>query len=65
VVDATILGDPNHVIDVREVREELTKHDTGTSFFLTQNGLYVVRRPTVERQNELRERERMLRYVGG
>jgi hypothetical protein len=65
VVDTGSLGDLNHVFDVREVREELTKHDTGTTFLLTQSGLYIVRRPLVERENELRERERMLRYVGG
>ena len=58
-------GDLNHVFDIGEVRQELTKHDTGTTFLLTQSGLYIVRRPLVERENELRERERMLRYVGG
>jgi hypothetical protein len=65
VVDTGSLGDLNHVFDVREVREELTKRDTGTTFLLTQSGLYVVRRPVVERENEFRERERMLRYAGG
>jgi hypothetical protein len=57
--------DLNPVFDISEVRQELTKDDTGTTFLLTQSGLYVVRRPTVESQNELHERERMLRYVGG
>jgi hypothetical protein len=65
VVDTANLGDLNHIFDVKEVREELTKHDTGTTFLLTQGGLYVVRRPVVERENELRERDRMLRYAGG
>jgi len=58
-------GDLNHVFDIGDVRQELTKHDTGTTFLLTQSGLYIVRRPLVERENELRERERMMRYVGG
>jgi hypothetical protein len=65
VVGTASRGDLNHVFDVRDVREELTKHDTGTTFLLTQSGLYVVRRPLVERENELRERDRMLRYAGG
>jgi hypothetical protein len=58
-------GDLNNVFDIGGVRQELTKHDTGTTFLLTQSGLYIVRRPLVERESELRERERMLRYVGG
>lgn len=65
VVVTASRSDLNHVFDISEVRQELTKHDTGTTFLLTQSGLYVVRRPIVERANELRERERMLRYVGG
>jgi hypothetical protein len=65
VVDTASLGDLNHVFDVKEVREELTKHDTGTTFLLTQSGLYEIRRPVVERENELRERDRMLQYAGG
>src|SRR6202050_4858242 len=65
VVVTASSGDLNRVVDVKEVRQELTKHDTGTTFLLTQSGLYIVRRPVVEKENELRERERMLRYVGG
>jgi hypothetical protein len=30
------------------VREEVTKADTGTTFLLTEKGLYVIRRPAVE-----------------
>ena len=65
VVVTASSGDLNRVVDVKEVRQELTKHDTGTTFLLAQSGLYVVRRPVVERQNELRERDRMARYAGG
>jgi hypothetical protein len=65
VVVTASSGDLNSVVDVKEVRQELTKHDTGTTFLLTQSGLYIVRRPVVEKENELRERESMLRYVGG
>jgi hypothetical protein len=65
VVDTASLGDLSQVFDVKEVREELTKDDTGTTFLLTQSGLYEIRRPVVERQNELRERDAMLQYAGG
>jgi hypothetical protein len=65
VVDTASLGDLNHVFDVKEVREDLTNHDTGTTFLLTQSGLYEIRRPVVEREHELRERDRMLMYAGG
>jgi hypothetical protein len=57
--------DLNHVFDVNEVREVLTKHDTGTTFLLTQSGLYEIRSPVVERQNQLREQDRMSQYDGG
>src|SRR4029077_12868584 len=65
VVDTATLGDLNHVVDVKEVRAELTNQDTGTTFLLTQNGLYEIRRPAVEREYTLRERDRMLQYAGG
>ena len=65
VVVTASRGDLNHVFDISDVRQELTKQDTGTTFLLTQSGLYIVRRPLVESENELHERERMLRYVGG
>ena len=65
VVVTASRGDPNHIFDIGEVRQELTKHDTGTTFLLTQSGLYVVRRPVAERENELRERFRMEQYAGG
>jgi hypothetical protein len=44
-VDAQEFG---HVFDVKQVRAEMTKADTGTTFMLTTNGLYVIRRPAVE-----------------
>jgi hypothetical protein len=64
VVATASRGDLNHVFDIGDVRQEVTKQDTGTTFLLTQSGLYVVRRPVVERESELREEERMLRYAG-
>ena len=65
VVDTARLGEMNHVFDVKEVREVLTKCDTGTTFLLTQSGLYELRRPVVERENALREQDRMQQYAGG
>jgi hypothetical protein len=65
LVDTASLGDANHVFDIKEVREELTKFDTGTIFLLTQSGLYEIRRPVVERQSELREQDRLSQYDGG
>jgi hypothetical protein len=64
VVDIASLGDLNHVLDVKEVSEELTKPDTGTTFLLAKSGLYEIRRPAVERENRFREQELMLRYAG-
>jgi hypothetical protein len=64
VVDLAGLGDLNQVIDVKEVREELTKPDTGTTFLLTQRGLYEIRRTVVEKEYKLHERDLMLRYAG-
>jgi hypothetical protein len=65
VVDAATLGDLTQVVDIKEVRAELTERDTGTTFLLTQRGLYEIRRPVAERENELRERDRTLQYAGG
>jgi hypothetical protein len=48
VVDTANSWETNQVFDVPQVREELTKADTGTTFLLTENGLYVVRRPAIE-----------------
>ena len=48
VVDTANSRELNRVFDVRQVREELTKVDTGTTFLLTEKGLYVIRRPAVE-----------------
>jgi hypothetical protein len=47
-VDTVYSDDFNRVFDVKQVREEAAKTDTGTTFMLTDNGLYVIRRPAVE-----------------
>jgi hypothetical protein len=38
----------DRVIEVKQVRQEATNADTGTTFLLTQNGLYLIRRPALE-----------------
>jgi hypothetical protein len=48
VVDTANTRELNRVFDVQQVRQEVTKADTGTTFLLTEKGLYVVRRPAVE-----------------
>ena len=65
-------GDCRHVRQRRTLEEEWATAELvnrrqvcETTFLLTQSGLYVVRRPDVQRQNELRERDRMAMYAGG
>jgi hypothetical protein len=48
VVDPVDSYQLNRVLDAKEVRAEMTNGDTGTTFVLTEKGLYVVRRPAVE-----------------
>jgi hypothetical protein len=53
------------VPDTSEIRAQVTKSDTGTTFLLTTSGLYVIRRPLAERDKERRDWERHLMYDGG
>jgi hypothetical protein len=48
VVDTANSQQPNRIFDVKQVREQIANKDTGTTFLLTDNGLYVIRRPAVE-----------------
>jgi hypothetical protein len=38
----------NRVLDAKQVRDKVTNAGTGTTFILTEDGLYVIRRPAVE-----------------
>ena len=38
----------DRIVEVREVRQEATNADTGTTFLLTKSGLYMIRRPALE-----------------
>ena len=53
VVDTANSRELNQVFGVQQVREELTKADTGTTFLLTEKGLYVIRRPAVETVHQI------------
>jgi hypothetical protein len=65
VVDTSNSRDPSRVFDVKDVREELTKQDTGTSFLLTDGGLYLIRRPVIESDKRRREEEWSLEHSNG
>ena len=64
VVDTAKSRDLTRVFDVKQVREELKKNDTGTTFLLTEGGLYLIRRPAVETDKKLRDLDRELNYGG-
>jgi hypothetical protein len=43
----------SHVLGVEQVREKVTDAKTGTTYLLTENGLYLIRRPNVEWTHQL------------
>ena len=43
----------DRVVEVRQVRQEVTNADTGTTFLLAENGLYLIRRPALESAPEV------------
>jgi hypothetical protein len=55
VVDLSNPLHPNPVGNVKQVREKITNDETGTTFLLTADGLYLVRRPAVEEENFIHE----------
>jgi hypothetical protein len=56
VVDTASSRELFRVFDVKHVLQEIENKDTGTTFLLTQSGLYLVRRPAVETATQFRER---------
>jgi hypothetical protein len=64
VFDTSGQRDLNPVLDVKQVREELTKQDTGTTFLLTEGGLYLIRRPIAESERRRREQEWFFQHAG-
>ena len=55
VVDISNPLNPHPVADVKQVRAELTNDETGTTFLLTADGLYVIRRPAVEEEYNIHQ----------
>lgn len=51
--------------DVKEVRAHVTNADTGTTFLLTEKGLFLIRRPAVEWDRSWRERDWFFAHDGG
>jgi hypothetical protein len=64
-VETESLEEFNGVVDAKQIRGQVTNRDTGTTFLLTESGLYVIRRPIAERDKAHREDERRLLYSGG
>jgi hypothetical protein len=55
VIDISNPLKPRTVADMKQVLEEITNDETGTTFVLTPDGLYVIRRPAVEEENFIHE----------
>jgi hypothetical protein len=45
----------NRMDEVRQVRQEITNDETGTTFLLTADGLYLIRRPAMEEESKRRQ----------
>ena len=57
VVETANFQDANRIFDVTRVCQEVTNDDTGTTFLLTAEGLYLIRRPAVERESETHQEQ--------
>jgi hypothetical protein len=53
VGEAAYSDEINRAFDLKQVQEEVTKADTGTTFMLTDSGLYVLRRPAAEWNHQM------------
>jgi len=65
VVETANTQNLSHVFDVKQVREEVTNAGTGTTFLLTENGLFLIRRPAAEWEKKRREQEWFFAHNGG
>jgi hypothetical protein len=61
VVDISNPLHPNPVADIKQVLEKITNDESGTTFLLTADGLYLIRRPVVE--EEFRIRRQQMRHT--
>jgi hypothetical protein len=64
VVDTANTRDLSRVFDVKHVREEATNAGTGTTFLLTESGLFLIRRPAVEWDKKRREQDWFWQHNG-
>ena len=48
---------PSPLPDIKQLLEKITNDETGTTFLLTADGLYLIRRPVVEAEFRIREQE--------
>jgi hypothetical protein len=55
VVDTADSNEATLVSTVKQVREEITNDDTGTTFLLADDGLHLIRRPGAEMRKSLRQ----------
>jgi hypothetical protein len=55
VVDLSNPLHPNPVADVKQVLEKITNDETGTTFLVTGDGLYLIRRPAVEEEYDIHQ----------
>jgi hypothetical protein len=55
VVNTANSPELDRVLNTKVVREEITKNDTGTTFLLTDGGLFLIRRPVKEMEKTLRD----------
>jgi hypothetical protein len=57
VVDLSNPVDPNPVAEVKQVLQKITNDETGTTFLLAADGLYVIRRPAVEEEYKIHQQQ--------
>jgi len=55
VVNTANSPEVSRVLNSQGVREEITKYDTGTTFLLTDAGLFLIRRPVKEMEKTLHD----------
>jgi hypothetical protein len=65
VIDTSGSRNPTPVFEVKQVCEEVANARTGTTFLLTENGLFLVRRPAVEWEKKRRDQEWFWQHTGG
>jgi hypothetical protein len=54
-IDTVLTYELNRLFDVKQVRAQMTRTDTGTTSMPTESGLCLIRRPTVEWIHQLKE----------